>query len=192
MLRSIAAFSLIILSCLLLADVSSAQQKDEILKGEMRQSPKASVSQAIGFTSITVEYSRPGVKGRKVWGDLVPFKELWRTGANEATKITFSTDVWAGGKKLRAGAYSFFTIPSESEWTIIFNKDADQWGPFTYNEVEDALRIKVKPVSSSFREWLSFEFSDMKIQPTGKKNSAVLNLVWEKLKVPIKIEVDTK
>lgn len=192
MLRSFTTFSLIILSCLLLASFSLAQKKEEILAGKMRQSPNASVFQTIGFTSVTVDYSRPGVKGRQIWGHLVPHNNVWRAGANEATKITFSKNIIIEGKKLSAGSYSFFVIPSKDKWTVIFNKVADQWGAFTYNEAQDALRIKVKPVSSPFQEWLSYEFSDMNIQPAGKKNSAVLNLVWEKLKVPVKIETETK
>src|SRR5512146_2489926 len=106
--------------------ISYAQQKEE----KVRISPKASVSQTIGFTDVTISYSRPGVKARKIWGDLVPYDKVWRAGANEATKITFSTDVMVEGKKLSAGSYGFFVIPGKKEWTLIFNKVADQWGAF--------------------------------------------------------------
>lgn len=149
---------------------------------KVRVSPKAGVFQTIGITDVNVSYSRPGVKNRKIWGELVPYNKVWRAGADEATKITFSTDVMIEGKKLPAGAYGFFAIPGEKEWTLIFNKIADQWGAFTYNESEDALRIKVKPVANSNHEWLLYSFTDM--TPT----SAQLNLIWEKLKVPFKIE----
>ena len=155
-------------------------EKPEVKK--VRVSPKAGVFQTIGITDVNVSYSRPGVKNRKIWGELVPYNKVWRAGADEATKITFSTDVLIEGKKLPAGAYGFFAIPGENEWTLIFNKIADQWGAFTYNESEDALRIKVKPVSNSNHEWLLYSFTDM--TPT----SAQLNLIWEKLKVPFKIE----
>ena len=157
----------------------------------MRVSPKASVSQTIGLTNITINYSRPGVKDRKIWGNLVPFNKVWRAGANEATKITFSTNVVIDGKKLPAGTYSFFAIPEEKGWTLIFNKVANQWGAFTYNELRDALRVKAKPVKNEFHEWLEYSFSNMNIQPSGKINSAEVNLMWDKLKVSFKVEVTT-
>jgi hypothetical protein len=152
---------------------------------KVRVSPKAGVEQIVGLTDINISYSRPGVKGRKIWGDLVPYNKVWRAGADEATKFTFSSDVIIEGKKLPAGSYSFFVIPNEKEWTLIFNKTADQWGAFEYNESQDALRIKVKPKKSEHQEWLAYTFSDM------AKNSAIINLVWEKIKVPFKIEVTT-
>ncbi len=156
-----------------------AQQKEE----KVRLSPKASISQTVGFTDVTISYSRPGVKGRKIWGDLVPYDKVWRAGANEATKITFSTDVTIEGKKLVKGSYGLFTIPGKNEWTIIFNKVADQWGAFEYNEAEDALRINVKPGKSNFTEWLRYEIT------RTSDSTAVVSLAWEKLKVPFKIEV---
>jgi hypothetical protein len=165
-----------------------AQEKKQDKKHEkpdvkkVRVSPKAGVFQTIGITDVNVSYSRPGVKNRKIWGELVPYNKVWRAGADEATKITFSTDVIIEGKKLPAGAYGFFAIPGENEWTLIFNKVADQWGAFTYNESEDALRIKVKPVSNSNHEWLLYSFTDM------SSTTAQLNLIWEKLKVSLKIE----
>lgn len=156
-----------------------------------RISPKAEIMQIVGLTEVHISYSRPGVKGRNIWGDLVPYNKVWRAGANEATKISFSTDVTVEGKKLSAGSYSFFAIPAENEWTLIFNKTADQWGAFEYNESQDALRIKVKPEKTDTQEWLEFNFSEMSVNQNGS-NSAVVNLVWEKLKVPFKIEVNVK
>lgn len=155
-------------------------EKPDVKK--VRVSPKAGVFETIGLTDVNVSYSRPGVKNRKIWGELVPYNKVWRAGADEATKITFSTDVMIDGKKLSAGAYGFFAIPGENEWTLIFNKVADQWGAFTYNESEDALRIKVKPLANSNHEWLLYSFTE--ITPT----TAQLNLIWEKLKVSVKIE----
>lgn len=159
--------------------ISYAQQKEE----KVRISPKASVSQTVGFTDVTISYSRPGVKGRKIWGDLVPYDKVWRAGANEATKITFSTDVMVEGKKLSAGSYGFFVIPGKKEWTLIFNKVADQWGAFEYNEAEDVLRINVKPEKNSFIEWLRYGITKT------SDSAAIISLEWEKLKVPFKVEV---
>ncbi|HCY75687.1 MAG TPA: hypothetical protein DHV28_07170 [Ignavibacteriales bacterium] len=152
-------------------------------KQELRISPKAEVMQTVGFTDVRIIYSRPGVKGRVVWGKLVPYDAVWRAGANEATKISFSTDVIVEGKKLKKGSYSFFAIPGKNEWTLIFNKVADQWGAFTYNESEDALRVKVKPEKAVWQEWLSYTINK------ASDNSAVIRLEWEKVKIPFKIEV---
>ena len=163
-----------------LAQQDKKHEKPDVKK--VRVSPKAGVFQTIGITDVNVSYSRPGVKNRKIWGELVPYNKVWRAGADEATKITFSTDVMIEGKKLPAGAYGFFAIPGENEWTLIFNKVADQWGAFSYNESEDALRIKVKPVTNSNHDWLLYSFTEM--TPT----TAQLNLIWEKLKVSFKID----
>ena len=160
-----------------------------------RLSLKAGVYQRIGInTDINISYSRPGVKGRKIWGGLVPYglapgnKESknkpfpWRGGANECTTIDFSKDVTIDGHKLAAGKYSMDFIPEEKEWTVIFNKDTTIWGSFLYNEKEDALRIKVTPVEAPFQEWLSYGFDDL------AGTSCTAYLWWEKLKVPFKIE----
>jgi hypothetical protein len=152
-------------------------------KEQIRVSPKASVMQMIGFTEAKIDYNRPGVKGRTIWGELVPYNKVWRAGANEATTISFSSDVMIEGKSLPSGTYSFFVIPAKDEWTLIFNKVSEQWGAFEYNEAEDALRITVKPKTNGFQEWLTFSFTK-----TGDK-SAIVNLEWEKLKVPFKVEV---
>ena len=157
---------------------------------KVRVSPRVFKTQTIGLTDVTISYSRPGVKGRKIWGGLVPYNKVWRAGANEATKLTFSTDVWIEGKKFPAGSYSFFIIPYEKkDWTIIFNKVADQWGAFEYNEAEDFARFSVKPQATNFQEWLTYNFTNMKVNEKGK-NSAVLSLAWEKVRVPFTIEVN--
>lgn len=150
---------------------------------KIRVSPKASVMQVVGLTEVRIDYSRPGVKGRNIWGELVPFDKVWRAGANEATTISFDSEVVIEGKKLPAGKYSFFAIPSKEEWILIFNKVAEQWGAFEYNEAEDALRITVKPQSNAFQEWLTYSF--IKIDD----KAAIVELKWEKLKVSFKIEV---
>ena len=152
-------------------------------ENKVRLSPKAEVMQVIGFTEVRINYSRPAVKGREIWGKLVPYNVIWRAGANEATKFTFSSDVIIEGKLIKAGSYSFFVLPTKSEWTIIFNKVAEQWGAFQYNEAEDALRIKVKPKKSNhFHEWLTYEITK------ADEYSAFISLAWEKLKVEFKVE----
>ena len=173
-------FILTILTIGLLSPEILSQQKEEL-----RISPKAMVEQTVGFTEVTIEYGRPGVKGRTIWGGLVPYNAVWRAGANEATKITFSTDVKIDDKKLKAGSYSFFAIPGQKTWTLIFNKVANQWGAFEYNDVEDALRIEVTPMQNScWQEWLAYTIN----KSSDKK--AVVILEWEKLKVPFNVEVE--
>lgn len=158
---------------------SFAQNKEN----KVRLSPKAEVMQAVGFTEVRINYSRPAVKNREIWGKLVPYNVVWRAGANEATKFTFSSDVLLEGKLLKSGSYSFFVIPNKNEWIIIFNKIADQWGAFQYNEAEDALRFKVKPKKSNqFHEWLTYD-----ITKTGDY-TAIISLQWEKIKIEFQIE----
>jgi Protein of unknown function (DUF2911) len=172
-------FIFLFISFFLFIGFANAQQE------QLRVSPKASVMQVVGFTEIKIDYSRPGVKGRTIWGDLVPYNKVWRAGANEATTISFSSDVSIEGKKLPAGKYSLFTIPEKEEWTIIFNKVAEQWGAFEYNETEDALRVSVKPITNnSSTEWFTFSFTDLK----PKEGTTVINLLWEKIKVPFKVK----
>ena len=170
----------VLLFALILFTNSSQAQNN---KKDLRISPKAAVIQTVGFTEVRIDYSRPGVKKREIWGKLVPYDAVWRAGANEATKITFSTDVTVEGKKLKKGSYSLFVIPGRNDWTIIFNKVADQWGAFEYNESEDALRVKVKTEKAIWQEWLSYTINK------ASDTSAVIRLEWEKIKVPFKVEV---
>ncbi|HZN03278.1 MAG TPA: DUF2911 domain-containing protein [Candidatus Polarisedimenticolia bacterium] len=151
-----------------------------------RPSPKASVQQTVGLTEVTINYCRPGVKGRTIWGDLVPYDKVWRTGANEATTIQFSQDVKVNGKPLPAGLYSVHTIPSKSAWTVILNKKAEQWGSYEYDEKQDALRLQVQPTAGPHQEFMEFSFPE--VTPEG----ATIELAWEKVRVPFKIEVATK
>lgn len=171
-----------------------------------RPSQKASVMQTVGVTDITVTYSRPGVKGRTIWGDapaeakgestlddsnkrpagmpIVPYGHIWRTGANEATQFAVTDDVLINGQKLAAGRYSLHTIPGKNEWTIVFNGTANQWGSFNYNPANDTLRVKAKPQTmGDSQEWLAFT-----IDPE-KDNSATVNIRWEKVRVPFTVEV---
>ncbi len=150
-------------------------------------SPTASFKQAFGLGEISVNYSRPQVKGRVVFGDLVPFDKMWRTGANASTKVNFSDDVTIDGNKLTAGEYALYTIPGKTEWTIIFHKNIKLWGlgdPGEYKEENDALRIKVKPQMNSFVENLTISISDI------SSNTCKMNLEWEKTKVSFSVSTD--
>ena len=149
-----------------------------------RPSPKATVMQQVGITDLTVSYSRPGVKGRAIWGALVPYGQPWRTGANEATTFTTTDEITVGGQKIAAGTYSFFTIPTADEWTVIFSKQQGQWGAYEYDQKQDAARLTVKPTTADPVEWMQFTFEDM------TPNSANLTLRWEKTKVVVPITVD--
>ncbi|MBW7887631.1 MAG: DUF2911 domain-containing protein [Bacteroidetes bacterium] len=162
--------------------ISSAQQSPPKF---IRISPHASVTQTVGITDMTVIYHRPGVKGREIWGKVVPFNEVWRSGANNATTFTFSNDVTINGASLKAGTYSFFTLPAENEWTIIFNSAVDQWGAFSYDSTKNVLTFKVKPETAPHEEWLSYSFSEL------TKNSAKVTLRWEKLSVSFTVSTDT-
>jgi hypothetical protein len=150
-----------------------------------RPSPDATVSQYIGITEVSIDYSSPGVKERKIWGELVPYGQVWRMGANEVTSITFSEDVKADGNELKAGTYGLHSIPGETEWTIIFSKDTKVNDGAAYDSSKDALRLKVKPEKSPFTERMIFVFTDM------TENSAKVNLLWENIKVPFTIETNT-
>ncbi|MGZ7080299.1 MAG: DUF2911 domain-containing protein [Thermoanaerobaculia bacterium] len=151
-----------------------------------RPSPKASVMQTVGLTDMTIVYSRPSVKGRPIWGALVPYDKVWRTGANEATTIAFTNDVSINGQKLAAGTYSLHTIPAQSgDWTLIFNSVANQWGSFTYDQTKDALRVKATPIKGDFHELLTFDV------PEVSADSAKVVLRWENLAVPFSVTVNT-
>ena len=173
-----------------------------------RPSQKASVMQRIGVTDVTITYSRPGVKGRKIWGDplpgqkatgeatldnqnvrpadavIVPYGHVWRTGANEATQFVVTDDVLINGQKLAAGSYSLHTIPNKDEWTIVFNGTANQWGSFDYDPAKDTLRVKVKPEwMKENQEWLEYSFDPV------TDDSAQVNIRWEKVNVPFTVKV---
>jgi hypothetical protein len=175
-----------------------------------RPSQKASVMQTIGVTDVTITYSRPGVKGRTIWGDppaamaarakgeatlddsgarqkgdpIVPWGHVWRAGANEATQFVVTDDVTINGQKLAAGSYSLHTIPNKDEWTLVFNGTANQWGSFQYDPAKDTLRVKTKPQwVSDNQEWLEYD-----IVPAAP-NSATVVLRWEKIAVPFTVTV---
>lgn len=149
-----------------------------------RTSQKQVVSQTIGITDMTVTYHRPGVKGRTIWGELVPFGEPWRTGANEATQFETSTDILVEGKALPAGTYSLVTIPNKDKWTVVFSKQKELWGAFGYKPEEDQLRIQVTPATAPAMEWMAIT-----LDPTGPA-AAELAIHWEKLRVAVPLSVD--
>ena len=150
-----------------------------------RPSPKASVMQTIGTTDMTITYSRPGVKGRQIWGALVPYNQVWRTGANEATSISFSDDVTINGQALPKGTYSLHTMPGQDSWTLIFNKVADQWGSYSYDQSKDALRVTARPEKGAFTEWMTFDV------PQVSADRATVVLRWENVAVPFTVETGT-
>jgi len=186
----------------------SAQQPAQFRP--LAASQKASVTQTIGVTDVTITYHRPAVKGRTVFADappemearakgeatldnqnerkpgepIVPFNHVWRAGANEATIFQTTDDVLINGQPLKAGTYSLAAIPGKQEWTIIFNNDPGQWGAFTYDAKKDALRVKAKPQTlADNQEWLLYTFDPV------TPSSATANLRWEKVNVPFNVEV---
>lgn len=152
----------------------------------LRVSPAATLSQDIGLSKIEIAFARPAVKGRKIWGDLVPFGQVWRAGANNATVITFSHAAKVAGKDIPAGSYGFFVIPGEKAWTLILNKKAKQWGAYEYKQEEDVMRWEAAPQTGPFLEYL-----DYRVMPTGI-DGAVVELGWEKLRVSFSVAFDTK
>ena len=153
-----------------------------------RVSQKAVVTQTIGTTDLTLTYSRPGVKNREIWGALVPYDKPWRTGANEATTFAVTDDITVAGQKLAAGTYSFFTIPSAGEWTVIFSRQKELWGSTDYDPKQDALRVTARPSAAEPLEWMRLGFENL------APGACDLVLRWEKLQVavPIQIDVNTK
>ena len=165
-----------------LAVPAQAQERSNALP---RVSPNAAVSQTVGVTEVRVTYGRPGVRGRTIFGDLVPYGEVWRTGANEATTISFSSAVQIEGQSLDAGTYGLFTIPGEDEWTVIFNDTAEQWGAYNYDASQDVLRVTVEPQTVEMTELFTVTF------PTVSDTSATMHLRWAEVGVPVRLSVNT-
>ena len=147
-------------------------------------SPSASATQLIGLTEMSVSYHRPGANGRKVWGALVPYDQVWRAGANQNTTVSFSSPVTVNGTKLGAGTYGLHMIPTSGTWTVIFSKESGAWGSFSYDQKEDAARVTAKPEAAEFQERLGFSFDE----PT--RDAVVLAMRWEKIRVPVEIKID--
>ncbi len=173
-------FDRMLLGAVVLALVALALVAEPVLAGRggdaNRKSKNGKTSGVIDGVEITLEYGRPNVKGRKIWGGLESYGKVWRSGADEATTITFSADATIGGEKLAAGTYGLFTIPGKDEWVVIFNTVADQWGAYEYAAGKDALRVKAKPQAIEHVETLEFVI----------EGSAVA-LRWEKLAVAFEV-----
>jgi tetratricopeptide (TPR) repeat protein len=147
-------------------------------------SQRSIITQQIGLTNITINYCRPLVGGRVLWGKEITYGQVWRAGANENTTISFSDDVSVEGHALPAGTYGLHTIPTADQWTVIFSKNSTSWGSFSYDEKEDALRVTVKPTTGDFQEAMEFTFDDV------KPDSTAATLRWAKVAVPFHISVD--
>jgi hypothetical protein len=173
-------FNTFLLALLLVGMTAVAQQL------QMPQaSPSAKISQKVGLTDVIVDYSRPSTKGRKIFGELVPFGQVWRTGANGATVLTFSTEVSIGGTKVPAGSYALYSIPGKTSWTMILSKDTKLWGAIGYDAKDDLLRFEASPAKTS-RMYDSFEISFNKLTD----NSADLSIKWEQTRVTFSIQTD--
>jgi len=148
-------------------------------------SPACTLKQRVGLTDIEISYSRPSVKGRVIFGNLVPYGKVWRTGANQATTLVLSTPVKLNGTEIPAGTHAIVTIPGKDEWTVIINKGADNWGAYKYDEKADIARIKVTPVKIDHAvETMAINVDDI------KEDSATIDIVWDHTKVPVKLEVN--
>ncbi len=148
-------------------------------------SPTQTIIQDFGLGKVSITYSRPSVKGRVIFGGINPFGQVWRTGANAATTITFTENVIVEGHSVKAGTYSLFTIPDKDEWTIILNKTAKQWGAYSYKEADDLLRFKEKPVYlAEKREAFTIQFSNITTHSTD------LHMVWDHTSISIKLNTD--
>ncbi len=149
-----------------------------ILAQEKRASPPATAKGKVSGKEITINYSSPSVKGRVIWGDLVPYDKIWRTGANEATTIAFSDDVKIDGKEIKAGKYALFTVPGKDKWQVILNSVPDQWGAYNYDKSKDVHAFTVTPKKAPMTESLTFEVND----------KGVVSMKWEKLKIEFAVK----
>jgi hypothetical protein len=148
-------------------------------------SPLCTLHQRVGLTDIEISYSRPSTKGRDIFGGMVPFDKVWRTGANGATKLVFSTAVKLNGTEIPAGTYALMTIPGKDQWTVIINRGAEQWGSYKYDEAADVAKFQVAPVKlERIVETFTIEFDQL------TDTTATLKLLWDKVEIPIKLEVD--
>jgi hypothetical protein len=167
-----------------LAGRAAAQEPPKLVLP--KPSPNATVKQTVGLTDVTVTYSSPAVKGRKIWGDVVPFDEVWRAGANECSKLTLSTAATIGGKAVPAGTYCIFLLPTKAGWTFILNKDTKLWGAYDYKAENDLLRVPATATTIPAREHLAFEILDF------TDDGGTLALEWDTLRVGVKFELATR
>jgi len=177
MRKHLLACALALISVITIESIAEAQLRTPIL------SPRSTLTQVVGVADVTIDYSRPSMRDRKIMGGLVPFGEVWRTGANASTKISFTDDAMLDGNKARAGKYALTTIPRKDQWTIILIKDRE--AEANYPEVEDTLRFMVKPMKSSETiQSFTIDITDL------KQNSANVQLAWENTVVRFKMEFD--
>lgn len=173
-------FNILLVAVLAIGTYATATAQQDKSK---RKSPPVKITETVGDLTMTIDYSSPSVRGRDVWGALVPYGKVWRTGANEATTLEFSKAVNVEGQPVAAGKYALFTIPGETEWTFILNKEADQWGAYGYKESEDALRFTAKPgKAASFTEQMAFEVA------TKGDQAAYVTFKWADLAVGFPVE----
>jgi len=176
----------LLLPALLAVSLTAQDKPAPIRLTPLRVSPATTLSQEVGISRIDLSFARPAVKGRKIWGGVVPYKEVWRAGANSATVFTFSHPAKVAGQEVPAGTYGFFVIPGEKSWTLILNKRAKQWGAYDYKQTEDQLRWEVAPQAGTFLEYLDYRVIPQDI------NSAVVELGWDKLRVSFPVIFDTR
>ena len=180
--------ALLLFSVVIISHSAVAQGKVQIKTTS--PSPAASFEQEFGSAIVKVSYSRPLVRGRKIFGELIPFDKIWRTGASDCTTLSSTEEIIIAGKTLSAGKYSVFTIPNESEWTVIFNKDTTLHGDSGYDEKKDVFRIKIKPQRTpSLYETFTIEINDI-----NSRGEGTLKMIWENtmLAIPIKSVADDK
>ncbi|MBN7816176.1 DUF2911 domain-containing protein [Algoriphagus pacificus] len=175
------SFLKLVLIVFLLSGIQSFAQQIQMPQA----SPSAKIAQKIGLTDVTVDYSRPSTKGRKIFGELVPYGSIWRTGANGATVINFSTDVIIDGKTVPQGQYALYTIPNKNTWTVILSKNTKLWGAIGYNPEEDLMRFEITPSKTS-RKYETFEISFNNMTDTG----ADLTMKWEQTRAEFHITMD--
>ena len=163
-------------------DLAAAEEKLQFPDA----SQHATIKQRVGLTDVEIDYSRPDMRGREIFGGLVPYEKVWRTGANEPTKIKFSDAVKIGGQAVPAGEYAFYTIPNKNEWTIILSKNTKLWGAYGYKPDADLLRVTVKPTTlANPVETFTIGFDDL------KDDGATISLEWEKTRVPVELTTNT-
>jgi hypothetical protein len=175
--------SIVACSCVTLLSTATSAMAEIALP---KPSPKVSITQTVGLTDIGISYSSPGVKGREIWGELVPYGKVWRTGANECSKVSFSKDVSFADKEVTKGEYCLYTIPGEKEWVVILSSDTKLWGANGYDAKNNIAEAKVAPVKVAPVERLSISLKDV------DNSSAKLSIVWDEVEVLTPIEVDTE
>lgn len=180
------ATSLVLVACLIAGGALITVDAEAQGVNVPRASQRAELTQTVGLTDVHIVYHRPQVNEREIWGAVVPYDQPWRAGANENTVISFSHDVEIEGKKLEAGTYGLHVIPTQDEWTVIFSSNSSSWGSFFYDPSEDALRVSALPEKAPHTEVLTYD-----VLATGP-GEATLTLAWEKIRLPLELEVDTE